>query len=351
VAVNDDLLDEAIKHQVELIRYSSGVVSRVTSILNKSDADLIKKIEAGSFTEIKAARLDKILKALRVINRIAYDLLGKSLTEELVAAAGYEIDYGITVLEKTIPVVFELVRPSPTVLRAVVTSRPFQGALLKEWVAGLEDGRFRRLRDAIRIGVTEGETTADIVRRIRGTKALQYKDGVLDISRRSAEAMTRTAVNHTMVNSREQLYKDNADLIKGVRWVSTLDSRTTAVCRARDGEVYPPNQGPRPPAHINCRSTTVPVTKSWKELGIKLPDAPEGTRSSMNGQVPAGTTYAEWLKKRPAAFQDEVLGVKKGLLFRKGGLTLDRFIDNSGHEYTLDELRRREAEAFKKAGL
>jgi hypothetical protein len=30
---------------------------------------------------------------------------------------------------------------------------------------------------------------------------------------------------------------------------------------------------------------------------------------------------------------------------------MDRFVDRSGHEYTLDELRRREAEAFEKAGI
>jgi len=35
-------------------------------------------------------------------------------------------------------------------------------------------------------------------------------------------------------------------------------------------------------------------------------------------------------------------------LFRQGGLTLDRFVDRAGREYTLDELRRREAAAWEK---
>jgi hypothetical protein len=115
--------------------------------------------------------------------------------------------------------------------------------------------------------------------------------------------------------------------------------------------VFPVDSGPRPPAHPNCRSTTTPVIKSWKELGINLTEAPPGTRASMDGQVPATLTYNDWLKKQPQAFQDEVLGPTKAKLYRKGDLSLDRFIDKSGNEYTLDELRRREMGAFERAGI
>ena len=147
------------------------------------------------------------------------------------------------------------------------------------------------------------------------------------------------------------MYAGNADLIKGVRWVSTLDGRTSPICRARDGVIYDVDKGPRPPAHWNCRSTTVPVLRSWRELGIPADEASPGTRASMDGQVPSDMTYQQWLKSKPAAFQDETLGKAKGRLFRSGGLTLDRFVNNKGREYTLDELRKRDAQAFAKAGL
>jgi hypothetical protein len=71
----------------------------------------------------------------------------------------------------------------------------------------------------------------------------------------------------------------------------------------------------------------------------------------MDGQVPAETTYEDWLRTKPAAFQDEILGSEKGRLFRAGGLKLDAFVDRKGREYSLDELRRREGMAFRKAGL
>jgi hypothetical protein len=69
------------------------------------------------------------------------------------------------------------------------------------------------------------------------------------------------------------------------------------------------------------------------------------------GEVPKDVTYQDWLRKQSVSFQDEVLGPTRAQLFRDGGMTLDRFVDNSGHEYTLDQLRQRDPAAFKRADL
>jgi hypothetical protein len=71
----------------------------------------------------------------------------------------------------------------------------------------------------------------------------------------------------------------------------------------------------------------------------------------MDGQVPDSLTYSDWLRKQSIARQDDILGVTKAKLFRDGGLDLPKFISKQGHEYTLDELRARDASAFKDAGL
>lgn len=353
--VNEELLDAAVSHQIGLQRYSTATVNKIIALLNRVDGDLVRQIMKFDPTEVgdSAARkrLDKLLEAVRVILRDAYNGVGKELRAELIDLAGYEVEYQADLFNNVLPIEYDVVKPSPEILKAAVDSRPFQGALLKEWVKGLEEGANRRLRDAIRIGVVEGETIDQIVRRVRGTKTAGYKDSILETSRRSAEAMVRTAVNHVATRAREDLYEANKDLVKGVMWISTIDSRTSAICRARDRKVYEPGKGPRPPGHINCRSTTVPVTKSWKELGINLPEAPVGTRASMDGQIAADLTYSDWLRKKPASFQDEILGKTKAKLFRDGEISLDRFVDKTGREYTLDELRRREKAAFEKAGL
>ena len=351
MALNDDVLDIEVRHQVGLHRLATGIVRRIIKLLDAVDADIVRKIQLINEDTWTLQRLERLLREVRVLNAAAYSRLSVELRDDLKALATYERDYQVEQLRRVVPVEVNWQRPTVAQLQAAVTVRPFMGALLREWVAGLEEGRMRRLREAIRIGFVEGETIGQIVRRVRGTQAARFKDGALSISRRSAEAMVRTAVNHTATAARDLVFEQNESVIKGVQWVSTLDLRTTPICRARDGKVYPLNSGPRPPAHINCRSTITPVVKSWQELGLSGPDLPPATRASMNGQVAADLSYGDWLLKQPASVQDEVLGVAKGRLFRRGELPIDRFVDESGRSYTLDELRRRESAAWRRAGL
>jgi len=352
-SVNESLLDRATEHQIGLLRYSSATVRKIIALLNRTDADLVRQIQerVGDIETVTDDRLAQLLAIIREINRQAYNAVLKALEGELIELAHYESDFQQRLLTEELPVTWDVTAPAPQTLAAAVNARPFQGALLREWVAGLEEGRARRLRDSIRMGIVEGETTDQIVRRVKGTKALGYKDGVLEISRRSASAIVRTAVNHTATRAREETYKANDDLLKGVIWVSTIDSRTSLVCMSRDQKVYPIDSGPRPPAHISCRSTTAPLVKSWRDLGIDADEADPGTRASIDGQLPEKTSYQDWLRSKPASFQDEILGPTKGKLFRAGGLDLDRFVDRAGNELNLDALRRKEAGAFKKAGL
>jgi hypothetical protein len=152
-------------------------------------------------------------------------------------------------------------------------------------------------------------------------------------------------------------------VIASVEWVSTLDARTSPMCRLRDGLQYtleghkpighavPWGAGPGA-LHWCCRSTSTPVTKSWKELtGVDVEEFSPATRASMDGEVPADMTYAEWLKKQSAARQDEILGATRGALFRRGGLELQGFYNNRGRYLSLQELRERDAAAFAKAGV
>jgi hypothetical protein len=90
------------------------------------------------------------------------------------------------------------------------------------------------------------------------------------------------------------------------------------------------------------------VLKSLRQLGIKADEVPvKSTRASMNGQVSSELNYDGWLRKQPREFQDDVLGVQKARLFRKG-LTMERFVDKEGREFTLKELEKREAEIWAK---
>lgn len=341
---NERLSDELTARDVDLDRYQRGLLTRVLGLLARLEEDIVGRIAALDPSSVqpryKEARLTRLLAEVQArVDRYA-EALDAAVLPDLQELVVDEARFGVTLLSTLPPVALDVIAPAVANLRSAAMSRPFQGRLLREWVKEHPASVRFRLRNVIRQGVAEGKTIDDMVRAIRGTKASNFTDGVMAINRRGAEAMVRTAVSHTVTVAREQTYADNSDLVKGVRWTSTLDSRTSDVCMARDGKVFPVNKGPRPPAHIRCRSTTVPVLKSWKELGIPLGEAPEGTRASMDGQVPAGQTYSQWLRGRSREFQNEVLGPGRADIFRSG-VDLDKFVDNSGRSYTLEQLRQR----------
>jgi len=67
--------------------------------------------------------------------------------------------------------------------------------------------------------------------------------------------------------------------------------------------------------------------------------------------VSSSTSYGGWLARQPAAFQKEVLGPARYKLFSKGDLSIDRFIDDNGKQYTLEQLKDLEPHAFELAGV
>ncbi len=96
--------------------------------------------------------------------------------------------------------------------------------------------------------------------------------------------------------------------------------------------------GPRPPQHVGCRCTTVPVCKSWKELGFDFAEMPASERAAMNGRVPDTVTYGQWLRGQSRATQELALGKRKAQLFRSGQLGIGDFIDDRSRILTLKEL-------------
>jgi len=332
---NEALRNIGVSHEIGLRRLSTGVVKKITGLLDQATVDIIDQINKLDPTSIAARfqrdRLNRLLKELKALNKGVYKQVSTTLKNDLLEIGAYEAKFQ---QKATTPVigstVEEFTLPSRQKLVAAVTEEPFQGALLSEWVDGLEVGAFRRLRDAIRIGFVEGEGISQIVRRVRGTAALGFKDGVMAISKRSAEGMVRTAVNATATAARQMTYEENEDILDGWQFVATLEPTTCAICAALDGEIFSVGEGPVPPRHINCRCTTVPVV----------------TGSDRADRV----SFSSWLKEQPEDVQDDTLGPTRGKLYREGKLSITKFADDN-RVFTLDELAKKEPRAFKRAGV
>lgn len=345
---NGRLLDAGIRHAVYLHRYGNGLVRSMVGFLNDEVfPDLLGRLEArlsrinlrgydsGPWTTKRYAGL---LADTASILRDGATEAGKMLSAEARKLAKAEANWARASLERATSEMLTF-RGLDLRMAASALDQPIHGRPLDQWFRDLSADAARRVQTQVAVGLAQSETTEQIVRRVRGTQANGFSDGALQTTRHQAEALVRTVVNHASTQTREATYAENADVIKGVRWVSTLDTRTSEICISRDGQVYPVGEGPRPPAHPNCRSTTVPVTRSLREiLGRGADSAPESTRASMDGQVPASLTYGDWLDQQDAAVQDAVLGRGKGRLWRAGAIAAKDLITSSGRVATLAEL-------------
>lgn len=390
--VNELLLDALIRHQTYLLRYSESLRNRMNSMLARTEDTLGMLIRdklrnaTGLSSSSEVRRMEALLEAVTTLRNGAWADANTFLLDEM-AELGYQEPIHMSgVLQAVAPVVVETVLPPARQLRAIVNSRPFDGALLKDWAAGLQREDIRRIHGAIQLGMIAGEGSEAIARRVIGTNALRGTDGVLQMTRRQVEAITRTAVQHIANNARNDFMVENADVLTGEMFVATLDSRTTPVCRANDGKVFSVGKGPRPPLHIACRSlrvasfdgevlgqrpakasTTKQLLREYSDAK-KLPrvskrdDLPRGMKGDydewarkrvrqLTGQVPRATSYQTWLKGQTNTFQDDILGPTRAKLFREGGLTLDKFVAADGSELNLSQLASKHASAFRAAGI
>lgn len=348
----DSLMMAESSHSVYVNRLASQEVNK----LNEFWGGYLRLLQnaLGDYDSVMTQRqFNKLIKDVDGVIIANMEEWQHQLTLDLDEFAEYETDFqarmigAVTDQDIAVPA-------APQVIAAAIAN-PIQtgaGAIqFEQWMTNISSQQRQRIEGEIKLGYANGLPTNTIVQRIVGTRTNKFTDGIADVDRRSAVTLVRTSTNHYANEARKQVYKDNKRVVIGHRWVSTLDKRTSNICRDRDGDVYIyADDKPvyYPPAHANCRSSTSPVVKGYNT------DNPNGKRSSKGGklvdgelkqdpkQVSATQAYYDWLKNQPAQFQDDVLGKTKGKIFRNSGVSVDKFktlmIDRMNKPMTIDQM-------------
>ena len=345
---NDAVQDRIIRHSFYIESYKGKQAKDAIEFIDDQILNTLEANLALRYERIKAVGFDRGVETTRRLERqIAeltavidkYDQLQRNLQLELFDFGYNELDWTVQMMNNEAGINLNMTTPAAEQIRQAIIGKPFTGETLEGWFTSLKQSARDRFTREINRGVVEGRTTDQIIRAIR-------YEGYMDTTRRQTATVVRTAINHTANETRMQLFKQNEDIIKGYKWVATLDSRTSAICASRDGRIYQPDRVPALPAHPNCRSAITAITKSYRELGVPTDEIPRTTRSSMNGQVPEDLTYSDWLKNQPTSVQNDALGVTKAKLFRKGEFKISQFVSRRGKELSLADLRAKDPAAF-----
>ena len=346
-----ETIDIYSRHAHYLEQYYNGQSDKIVPFLNRIAKNLRFELTKTQ-TVFSKNRIDRLLAFTEELVNSELSLFTNELSDQIDLFAESEAEFAVSTIDSQDDT-FNAILPAPAQVSAAVNARPFNNKLLRDYLKGFSAEQATAVKNAVSMGFFEGKPTAEIVRGIVGTKSQNYKNGLLNVTRTSAERMVRTSLSHTAAVAKSKTFEDNEDIIPYYEWVSTLDGRTSTICRSLDGTVYKVGKGRLPPAHFSCRSTTAPLFKEdVKTVNGKLEKKDiGGKRASIDGQVSADLNYNDWLKKQSKAFQVDVLGEKKAELFRKGGLTMDKFVNNRDQTLTLEQLRDKYPTAWEKAGL
>lgn len=129
------------------------------------------------------------------------------------------------------------------------------------------------------------------------SKELSEKVG---ISYRAAQKLVRTEMNHISNEATMKAYKDSG-VVRRFQYVSTLDSRTSPICRHFDGKIFSIKEGEAgvniPPLHPYCRSTTIPYFEA-DEISTTM-DRVARTSDGEGKSYKLGedVTFFEWVNK------------------------------------------------------
>jgi len=205
---------------------------------------------------------------------------------------------------------------SLTAAKGSVITLP-SGEVIEKAFRGIASAQADLISREIRVGITQGESMSKIAKRLRGrlqfganqemtarAQALAGGTGI-KLANNQVRTIVRTSVNQVQTMANQSVYAANQDITKKYEYVATLDARTTALCGSLDGKKFRYGEGPEPPQHFNCRSTTVPIIDD-EDLRRRFPD----TRPSEVGRVPQDLSYPDWLRRNPN-MQTQALGNKK----------------------------------------
>ena len=398
------------RNAIDLNRYSNSVARRIINAYDAIILDAVAQLQTldEATAPVKAARLRAILAQLKDSLATWAGDATEITAADLQGLAELQSEFVEEQLKRVLPAgernIVRSVEISPQFAQSVVVTDPTQinvvtlsddlfaavqgapqtfsltaaqgatitlpnGKVVEKAFRGIAEDQAEKFAQLVRQGLLTGEPTADIARRLKGkldfgdigplsrgqvraaglsVRELQKAGGELTrVANHQVVTLVRTSVNQVANAASQQIYEANQDITKKYRYVATLDSRTSAICRALDGREFEYGKGPMPPQHFNCRSTTVPIV-DYEALGFDPP--PEGKRAAAGGMVPADTSYGDWLYDKNSETgrkrQAEVLGSKAPYfrkLVRKYGAkdAVAKLVRDDGSELTLQQLRSR----------
>ena len=335
-SVNKDLYDRTVDHSAMTRMFEDKMQVDTKRFIRKHRRELEKIVASPDFKKAFENNDFKSMNVMasREVRRFIAELDSGSLTA-LKELGLVELDFTTNNLHKALSPYAIIRKPGAAKVLSEIVGTNIQGnGNLTRRVHALGASELTRIQKTIRQGLREGWDNKTLVTAVKRATRLTESQ---------ASALVRTAVTNTQTQAQLASFQENKAVLKGMRFTAVLDNRTSQICAHHDGTVFDVDDIRfAPPLHWRCRSTLVPVAKSFDELLNSVsPDVKRKTlvnlRESgikrLDGSPPTRESYGDWLKRQPREtkvrhFQGDLQKVD---LFDNGQLPLKVLLQQVGN--------------------
>jgi SPP1 gp7 family putative phage head morphogenesis protein len=151
--------------------------------------------------------------------------------------------------EQPITIAFNAV---PSIQAAELLASPLGGAFFQTSFGNLGTAALQALQRALLTGLVTGQAVPSVARNVQA---------VLQNKLWQAERIVRSEFVRVAGQAASMTYADNADVLRGVKWIATLDKRTCQLCGSLDGKVWTDIKKAKLPVTSTHPSCFVPETQ------------------------------------------------------------------------------------------
>lgn len=336
----------------QLDKVETQALKKALGTIETAIPDVLARMERtkGAFTLARLKQVEQELKELRTgINAVISDnistIAGQAGAESV---AWHSTTLGVQGL---VPV--NMIAVSPSQFKTFFQDTKLGGDNLTGWLnKSFNKTVLGAIENDLNSGLLQGKSYPELIKSITGHMENYTRKSVIDVA--------RTYTQSANVAAQQAVMQANEDMITSWEWNAVLETSfmdsgngTCIECAVLDGNTYPIGEGPPCPLHIRCRCFPLPVTKTWRELGIDADELKEVSRSwAYYDDIPIDEgrsnfedwgfhkgNYATWFEQRGETFQRNALGPKRYDLFKAGDISFKDLVDpKTGRLLLLNEL-------------
>lgn len=324
MATDDAIAGAYIRHGLALIKAANGLAADVDAELVKLVADIRYLLARETLTDLGRRALNALISDIEDVIYQRYNAVLDEQTESLGELAEIESEFAASTgdLARTVS--------AATVLGSLLVL----GHTLKAWWRKQATDLAFKIAADIKGAQRRQDADKAAAQAIFGGSGRPNgavrpgTGGEIGQARRNARSLTQTAAWAAANDARFATFKANG--IQFVEWHAILDPKVCPVCALHAGKLYTVDGEP---VHHDVPIIAIPA-HNWCRC-IFLPHSGEPPADG----GPHLTRFEDWLKTLTPAEEEHLLGKGRAELFRRGVITINDLLNQSGQLLTLAELR------------